>query len=68
MSRTETASPEADPWLGLVRDKVGTIRFGSVRITVHEGRVTQVETIEKRRLISGRIEMPLTATRLKPQH
>jgi len=43
-----SASPES--WLDVVRAKVGAIRFGSVQITVHEGRVTQVEAIEKTRI------------------
>jgi hypothetical protein len=46
---TEDMTP--DPWLEVVRRKVGSIRFGSVQITVHEGRVTQVEAIEKTRFL-----------------
>jgi hypothetical protein len=38
-----------DSWQEVVRRKVGAIRFGSVQITVHEGRVTQVEAVEKTR-------------------
>jgi hypothetical protein len=37
-------------WLEVVRSKVAGIRFGSVQITVHEGRVTQVESVEKTRI------------------
>ena len=37
-------------WLDIVRQKVGSMRFGSVQIVVHEGRVTQVESTEKTRL------------------
>ncbi len=37
-------------WLEIVRRKVGALRFGSVQIVVHEGRVTQVESTEKTRL------------------
>jgi hypothetical protein len=39
-----------EPWLEVVRSKVAAIRFGSVQITVHEGRVTQVESLEKTRI------------------
>ena len=39
-------------WIEIVRQKVGTMRFGSVQIIVHEGRVTQVESTEKTRLPS----------------
>ena len=37
-------------WLDLVHDQVASIRFGTVLITVHEGRVVQVEKNEKLRL------------------
>ena len=38
-----------EPWIEVVRRKVAAIRFGSVQIMVHEGRVTQVESLEKTR-------------------
>ncbi len=41
---------QAEPWLEIVRQKVEAMRFGSVQIVVHEGRVTQVESTEKTRL------------------
>lgn len=37
-------------WIAIVREKVEAMRFGSVQIIVHEGRVTQVESTEKTRL------------------
>ena len=37
-------------WLDLVRDQVASLRFGTVLITVHDGRVVQVEKNEKLRL------------------
>lgn len=40
---------EAD-WLALVREKVAGLRYGIVQITVHEGRVTQIERTERTRL------------------
>jgi hypothetical protein len=43
------ASDEAI-WLAVVREKVRAIRFGSVQITVHDGRVTQIEANEKTRI------------------
>lgn len=43
-------APEA--WIDIVRQKVASMRFGSVQIVVHEGRVTQVESTEKTRLPS----------------
>ena len=36
-------------WLEVVRSKAEALRFGSIQITIHEGRVTQVESIEKTR-------------------
>lgn len=44
------AAPEVESWVDIVRQKVGAMRFGSVQIIVHEGRVTQVESTEKTRL------------------
>jgi hypothetical protein len=35
------------------------MRFGSVQIVVHEGRVTQVESTEKTRLSSDATILPL---------
>lgn len=43
---------EAEAWLEIVKHKVAAMRFGSVQIIVHEGRVTQVESTEKTRLPS----------------
>ncbi len=37
-------------WLELVRARVSGLRFGTVQIVVHEGRVTQVESTERFRL------------------
>jgi hypothetical protein len=42
---------EAD-WLDVVQRKVDALRFGSVQIIVHEGRVTQIESLEKTRFQS----------------
>lgn len=49
MSASSTDSASLEPWLDVVRQKVAGIRFGSVQITVHEGRVTQIESLEKTR-------------------
>ena len=40
----------SEAWVEIVRRKVDAMRFGSVQIVVHEGRVTQVESTEKTRL------------------
>lgn len=39
-------------WLEVVTRKVASLRFGSVQITVHDGKVTQVESIEKTRFVT----------------
>ncbi len=49
MSQART-EPEPESWLDIVKQKVEAMRFGSVQIVVHEGRVTQVESTEKTRL------------------
>jgi hypothetical protein len=46
--------PKADnalsaEWLEVVRKKAEELSFGSIQIIVHEGRVTQVESLEKTR-------------------
>jgi hypothetical protein len=37
-------------WLTHVRKQVESLRFGIVQITVHEGRVVQIERTERTRL------------------
>jgi hypothetical protein len=36
-------------WLVLVREQVGSLKFGTVQITVHDSRVVQVERVERLR-------------------
>ena len=45
----ETKDNDAN-WLHLVREQVGTLRFGVVQIVVHENRVVHIERTEKVRL------------------
>lgn len=40
---------QSDDWLAIVCEKVARLNFGSVQITVHDGRVTQVESVERTR-------------------
>jgi hypothetical protein len=60
MKTITSESPAADgdkvDWLEVVRNNVANLKFGSVQITVHEGRVTQVESIEKTRFVASREE------------
>lgn len=55
---SERPSPDGSTteWLEIVRKNVANLRFGSVQITVHDGRVTQVESVEKTRFVSPREE------------
>jgi hypothetical protein len=44
-------APSAEPgWLELVRQHVGSLRYGVVQIVVHDGHVTQIERTERVRL------------------
>jgi hypothetical protein len=54
--RSEHDSQKAE-WLDVVRKNVAALRFGSVQITVHDGRVTQVESVEKTRFVASREEV-----------
>lgn len=50
--RPATDQPAPTEWLEVVRKKAEGLRFGSIQIIVHEGRVTQVESLEKTRFPS----------------
>lgn len=56
ISETPLPNGTSDAWLEVVRQKVANLRFGSVQITVHDGRVTQVESVEKTRFVASREE------------
>lgn len=43
----QIAAAESDAWLEVVERQVKALKFGSVQITVHEGRVVQIETSVK---------------------
>jgi len=47
------AAQRLDESLANVRQALAGLRFGSVVITVHEGRVVQLDVTEKRRLSIG---------------
>jgi hypothetical protein len=38
------------PWVEVVRQRAAGLRFGTIQITIHDGRVTQVDATEKTRL------------------
>jgi hypothetical protein len=41
---------ESSDWLEVVRQQVGSLRFGVVQIVVHDSQVTQIEKTERVRL------------------
>ena len=41
---------EKPDWLEVVRQQVGSLRFGVVQIVVHDSHVTQIEKTERVRL------------------
>lgn len=54
-SESSPSSENPKPnWVEVVRNKVEALQFGSIQIIVHEGRVTQIESLEKTRFISPR--------------
>ena len=46
-----TSSPEEA--IAAIRDYLQTIRFGSIALTIHEGRIVQLDVTEKRRLTAN---------------
>lgn len=54
MSRDQ--KPSADPaWyraeaLGLVTEALSRLKYGAIQLTVHDGRVLQIDVTEKKRL------------------
>ena len=44
-------------WLEVVRENVGEMRFGTIQITIHEGRVTQVDATRRTRL-TAEVKVP----------
>ena len=55
-SKHPSPSDSTADWREVVRQTVDNLRFGSIQITVHDGRVTQIESIEKTRFVPPRKE------------
>lgn len=51
INQNEKVQASEEDWLDVVKQKVAKLRFGSIQITVHDGRVTQVESVEKTRFV-----------------
>ncbi|TAE77906.1 MAG: DUF2292 domain-containing protein [Verrucomicrobia bacterium] len=55
-SHDRTQADATPDWLDVVRRNVESLRYGSVQITVHDGRVTQIESVERTRFTTSRDE------------
>lgn len=49
-SKNASAARVESPWQDVVERQVSALRFGSLQITVHEGKVVQIERSVKVRL------------------
>lgn len=49
-STLPNAAESTEPWVEIIRQKLASMRFGSIQLVVHEGRVTQVESLERTRI------------------
>jgi hypothetical protein len=49
-NKPEARENEIPGWLEVVRQQVGTLRYGVVQIVVHDSQVTQIEKTERVRL------------------
>lgn len=47
--KPDSAKPGAEP-LGIVAEALSRLRFGAIQLTVHEGKVMQIDVTERRRL------------------
>jgi len=49
-AKTSSNSDEKRDWLEIVRQQVGSLRYGVVQIIIHDSQVTQIEKTERVRL------------------
>ncbi|WP_162848932.1 YezD family protein [Aurantiacibacter suaedae] len=52
ITKPDLPGTNADP-LGLVATALERLRFGAIQLTVHEGKVTQVDITERRRFLGA---------------
>jgi hypothetical protein len=45
-----TTAKTADASLALIQEALGRLRFGDIRLTVHDGRLVQIDVTERTRL------------------
>ena len=48
--KSASSSDEKANWLEIVRQQVGSLRYGVVQIVIHDAQVTQIEKTERVRL------------------
>ncbi len=48
-SRGGLAPDEIERGVALIRDALAALEFGSIALTVHEGRIVQIDTVRKQR-------------------
>ena len=41
---------EQHNWIEVIKEKLGGLRYGQILLTVHDGRIVQIERTEKTRL------------------
>lgn len=69
-AETPSETPHDEPaWFAIVREQVERLSFGTVQITVHNGRVTQVDATVRTRLESDSqgAKTPTPPRSAKPQ-
>jgi hypothetical protein len=49
-SARNNAASNPEEAIAAIRDYLQTIRFGSIALTIHEGRIVQLDVTEKKRL------------------
>jgi hypothetical protein len=58
ISENDEANARDGSWLEVIRRQVSSLSFGVVQVTVHEGRVVQIDRTEK-----VRFAKPIAATK-----
>jgi hypothetical protein len=65
VDQPESAPQDHEPaWFAIVREQVEHLSFGTVQITVHNGRVTQVDATVRTRLESDAPNSAIAPSRI----
>jgi hypothetical protein len=54
--KSSNSISETQDWVGMVRQQVGSLRYGAVQIVVHDSQVTQIDKTERVRLEKSRAQ------------